>query len=428
MATTRESFFQVLKSIEAKLDSTSRRLVVSGSKDANGPQLKAILTQLKAIETTLSVLTTINTSINDQDADINQTNLNTNTVETKLQTIADNLDSGGNDAAQWLQFISDHLKSGGTDNIHTLLDDAIVLLDTLDGNTNGIESRLDHLSSDSDHLSSDLDDIKSALSDVNAELDSIDDNWNLLGVNSLALLAIAQQTLGNSTEDKQDDVITKLGLIDSVLDDIESRVDGLETLQTTTINGVATVNTTLGTTNTKLDSIETDTSTLHDLVGGRRYIDADEDGKFEMMQESGGSDDMTVDGSSSSKSFFVTGHRTIERIVIILGDTGNATRDKFGALTALANGCLLRKLASGGGVIDDYTADKPWTTNFEISLFTGEIQDFTRDEWVQRLTFWKNGGPVRLGTDEKLEILIQDDLTGLDVFCCMTQGFNSIIT
>jgi len=103
-------------------------------------------------------------------------------------------------------------------------------------------------------VNSKLQDIKGKLDGVNSELDSIDDNWNLLSVNSVAVVATALNTTNNATTGKQDTSNTHLGNIDSVLDDIETRVDGLETLQTSTNTKLDTIETTLNAIQTTVDS------------------------------------------------------------------------------------------------------------------------------------------------------------------------------
>lgn len=181
---------------------------------------------LESIETLLTTLTNVDYA----------TQFTLATIDSDTGNIINSrLLSDGNTNAFWVQQVHNHLKSNGTDNIHTLMDDLISDISTIDGVLDAALAL--HTTSDAS-----LNEIESVLeNEILDELVSIDANWNIGGVNNVALAAILVAVLNNATSGRQDTMNTHLGNIDSVLDDIETAVDGLETLQTST--------------NTKLDTV-----------------------------------------------------------------------------------------------------------------------------------------------------------------------------
>lgn len=143
--------------------------------------------------------------------------------------------------------------------------------------------------------------------------------------------------------------------------------------------------------------------------------------------------DMDVDGSTTAQSFIISGagpssdvEIDITRIMISLETSGAVDLNKFGDLTKLTNGIVLRKtnsdvrniwnVKSNGEIAnlcydyDPHLASNPAQgqngANFRYS-FAG--QD-------------KHGVAVRVSTGEALELIIQDDLTGLNSFRIIAEG------
>jgi len=142
---------------------------------------------------------------------------------------------------------------------------------------------------------------------------------------------------------------------------------------------------------------------------------------------------LNIDGSGTTQIFSIRGsgeNSTLEiditRIMISLETDGPVDLDKFGDLTKLENGIVLRRtngdtrniwnVKSNGEIAnlcydyDPHLATNPSQgqngVNFRYS-FAG--QD-------------KHGVAVRIGPGESLELLIQDDLTGLESFRIIAEG------
>lgn len=147
-----------------------------------------------------------------------------------------------------------------------------------------------------------------------------------------------------------------------------------------------------------------------------------------------GSHHMNVDGSSTTQIFQIgpvggpAGVSTIELdITRVLGYIEDATTmddAKFGGGTALTNGIVLR--------VNNSTLSNVWNikTNGEIGLLCFDTQYTDKaPSGFYGLRFRntyagqaKHGVTLRLQPGQTLQILIQDDLTGLTSFQMMAQG------
>ena len=139
--------------------------------------------------------------------------------------------------------------------------------------------------------------------------------------------------------------------------------------------------------------------------------------------------DMAVDGSITPITFQIGPVGAVIEIDItrLLGyiQSGSAQDDAtFGGLPALTNGCVLRRA--------DGTFQNLWNvkSNGDIALIG---YDFLYTPAAPsgsfgarfRITYAgqnKHGVTIRLGEDEILEFIVQDNLTGLQVFNMMAQG------
>lgn len=143
--------------------------------------------------------------------------------------------------------------------------------------------------------------------------------------------------------------------------------------------------------------------------------------------------DMNVDGSSTSQTFIVSPVNLasgtkwdIVRVTFAMLDSSSMDDGKFGGLTALTNGMLLRVK---NGITKNIFNVK---TNSELAIETFDLAYADNAPGGQyglrcRRTFGgqsKNGVTIRLEADtsDELQIIIQDDLTGLDDFRCVAQG------
>lgn len=140
---------------------------------------------------------------------------------------------------------------------------------------------------------------------------------------------------------------------------------------------------------------------------------------------------MAVDGSVTTQIFQIgpvaPGSTSVVDVTRIMGHILDSTAmddGKFGGISALTNGCVLRKT---DGVITNLWNVK---TNADLALI---CYDFTYSDKAPggqfganfRNTYAGQGGHgvvLELLPGEYLELLVQDDLTGLDEFTMMAQG------
>jgi len=156
-----------------------------------------------------------------------------------------------------------------------------------------------------------------------------------------------------------------------------------------------------------------------------------------------GSNVMKVDGSSTAVDFFIEGNPDfdiyIKYITVEIGDGGSPALNKFGALTALANGVVFLwdnqeeteyvlhegiktnkefiRIASDTGAIgtgtDSYLADVSGGGTEKSYLPNMDMTEVYGLPWGLRL---------RKGTKDKIIFRVRDDLTGLITFNAIAAG------
>jgi hypothetical protein len=140
---------------------------------------------------------------------------------------------------------------------------------------------------------------------------------------------------------------------------------------------------------------------------------------------------MNVDGSVTPQSFQIgpvgVGSTATIEITRLMGHILDSTAmddGKFGGIAALTNGCVLRK---HDGVIKNIWNIK---TNGDIALICYDLKYSDKAPGGQfglnfRNTYASQAGhgvALELVPGEYLELIVQDDLTGLDKFFMMAQG------
>lgn len=118
------------------------------------------------------------------------------------------------------------------------------------------------------------------------------------------------------------------------------------------------------------------------------------------------------------------------RILIEMTHGGAGDNGLFGDLTELSNGVVLRVYK---GATNKFQSLTVWKTNSDIAVDMYDVSYTTRSGGGgsygtnARGTFQKTGAVVRLNGDDGdyMEILIQDDLTGLASFRIKAQGSNT---
>lgn len=156
----------------------------------------------------------------------------------------------------------------------------------------------------------------------------------------------------------------------------------------------------------------------------------------QFMHNSVGTTNMRVDGSASATTtttFYVSCPADTElllhRAIISIYDTKGMEDEEYGDLGAsLSAGVELKVLSSDGTtVLADLTGGRPIKTNqgwtqmcydFGITNFTNTTNAAAAGRW----TFSKAGNPIYLTAGQRLEMDINDDLTGLLSQRVMIQG------
>lgn len=151
-----------------------------------------------------------------------------------------------------------------------------------------------------------------------------------------------------------------------------------------------------------------------------RYLDTNGDGT--------GTKNANGNYSSAAETFYIDGPLTITRMIVSVEDTGGMQAEEYGNLgTALTNGITI-DIDSGGldNELVDLTDGEPIKTNagwgqlcYDVDLKSWGAGD---DLLVVRWTFDKSGAPIKLGDDDRLEITLNDDFSGLIGHYFLVQG------
>ena len=114
----------------------------------------------------------------------------------------------------------------------------------------------------------------------------------------------------------------------------------------------------------------------------------------------------------------------IQRIILSILDATAMDDSKFGGITALLNGVVVREnLSTGYHTLTDWKNNSDMIEDYYDLTYSNKAaagQFGLRGRW----TFSNSGAIVKLdwALGDKLEILIQDDLTGLIHFGVKAQG------
>lgn len=125
----------------------------------------------------------------------------------------------------------------------------------------------------------------------------------------------------------------------------------------------------------------------------------------------------------------------LTRMLFFVEDGAGFDPDTWGSGTALTNGIILR-IQDDSGTIFDFTEQDPIKTSGHLGLYMYDttLLDFgagnTNEVLNARYTFAKSGATVRVIGDnnERLEVLLNDDFTGLVSQHFMVQGFKEVGT
>ena len=154
-----------------------------------------------------------------------------------------------------------------------------------------------------------------------------------------------------------------------------------------------------------------------------------------------GSNDMRVDGSTNNQTFCIQAEEEkdiyIGRISVVIADA-SASLNKFGNLTALANGIEFRWVSQDLG---DTIIHEALKTNFDFVRLGGGSPAFgtttnafrasnvsgNSEAYIPQVDFSEIFGlpwgiRLRKGTTDKLQFTIRDDVSGVDQFDTIGYG------
>lgn len=107
-----------------------------------------------------------------------------------------------------------------------------------------------------------------------------------------------------------------------------------------------------------------------------------------------------------------------------IGITGN----KFGGLAVLTNGLKIRVVDQTGTVLLDFLDGQTAKSNQDLAALSGGdigTEGAGANTALWRWTIRNAGGCLRLNPLEKFEVMVQDDLTGIDEFQWMVHGIQT---
>lgn len=291
MAATLTSLNENLKKIVALLRRESKQAIVVTSPKVVHEKTRSVLIDIENNTDGLEALiTSTNSILNELEVDNNAIIIDLAAMEVLLQTISTRTGIVGDNTSEL---------EGDNDNIITALADINTELNTITGHVDI------------------LDTISTRTGTVADNTESTDENWNLFSVNQLNLAAILAAVLNNATSGRQDTSNTHLGNIDSVLDDIETRVDGLEGL--------------ISTTNTHVDGIE----------GLLTTMDAVLDNMLDQQYNTPSNDVgvLTITNGDLTKTMSISGGLVVELQALTI--TGEATASRTISIGVVINGTLV---------------------------------------------------------------------------------------
>lgn len=143
-----------------------------------------------------------------------------------------------------------------------------------------------------------------------------------------------------------------------------------------------------------------------------------------------GSNNMNVDGSATTQIFKLSAPIGVKwdivRILFYIQDNSSMDDSRFGGLTALTNGVVIRLKNGNVKNIFHVHSNGEFAIRAFDTVYTDKAPAGSFGFRVRR-TFGgpsKNGVVIRLDgdIDDQLQVLIQDDLTGLENFNCVAQG------
>lgn len=143
---------------------------------------------------------------------------------------------------------------------------------------------------------------------------------------------------------------------------------------------------------------------------------------LDLVGDGSGADNANVDGSSTPVAFKIVVPENqcyeIHRMIIHIADNGKIESQLYGALPKLTNGVTVElrdaddslvHLLSNGEPVDHNCAWGALCYDMRIDDRGAGVDGFVNVRW----TFEKSGEPLRLTEGQYLQIIVNDNLTGL---------------
>lgn len=140
--------------------------------------------------------------------------------------------------------------------------------------------------------------------------------------------------------------------------------------------------------------------------------------------ENGGSNDLAVNGSVTAQSFRYTspvGFSFLMKDVNFVISSANNTENKFGGITALTNGITFKLYDSEGTLLNDFLGGETIQKNSDFYLLASASPSFT-DVVAVNFNILDTGASIALPPGGYVEVLVQDDLSGLGEFRISVNG------
>ena len=152
---------------------------------------------------------------------------------------------------------------------------------------------------------------------------------------------------------------------------------------------------------------------------------------LQYMRESGGSEEMAVNGSVTAVEFEFENTDPLLKAVIArtLWNIVDAspTAIKFGGITALTNGLLVELVNPADVVVFDFLDGVPIKQNAQFGNLGGVDWNLTAGAGTGAVTvrwsLFKTGREILVPPGFKIRLTVQDDLSALDSMMVSVQGY-----
>lgn len=151
--------------------------------------------------------------------------------------------------------------------------------------------------------------------------------------------------------------------------------------------------------------------------------------RFDRFLSTDGTTGGTKEMATAADDYYLLADRDmlLFRLIVHYEDIGAASSTKYGAQTALTNGIILQHIdIDGSTVLEDLTDNMPIKANSHWARYSFDSGIISIggavDSYLTRWTLEKAGKPLILLRGQRLQMSIQDSLSGLATHTTMIQG------